>query len=142
MKLRIFTDGAYSSSRSQGGIGVVILDNEEHILWQFSNMYKNCSNNQMEIVAVILALRYIQEPIDSITIYTDSMLVIGWLTKNWKRNKNQKLLKEADNQLERVSKLCLRIEFIHVKGHQKDDTFETKWNNYVDKLAQSSSQLK
>lgn len=142
MSINIFTDGAYSSSRSQGGVGVVILDNEERILWQFSNMYKNCSNNQMEIVAVILALRYIQEPIDSITIYTDSMLVIGWLTKNWKRNKNQKLLKEADNQLERVSKLCPKIEFVHVKGHQKDNTFETKWNNYVDKLAQSSSQLK
>lgn len=140
--MNIFTDGAYSSSHSQGGVGIVVLDDNENIIWQYSNMYKNCTNNQMEIVAVILALRYIRESIDSINIYTDSMLVIGWLTKNWKRNKNQKLLKEADNQLERVSKLCPKIEFIHVKGHQKDDTFETKWNNYVDKLAQSSSQLK
>lgn len=135
--IRIFTDGAYSSKRDQGGVGIVILDDDENIIWQYSNMYKKCTNNQMEIAAIIIALRYIKESNNHIIIYTDSMLVIGWLTKGWKRNKNKKLLAEADKQLERFK----NIEFIHVDGHQKDNSFETKWNNYVDKLAVKASQL-
>lgn len=134
-KLVIYTDGAYSSSRNQGGVGVVILENDKKIL-EYSNMYQRTTNNQMELGAVIIALRLIRKEYESIIIYTDSQYVIGCATLGWKRKKNTKLWTEFDNQIERVKQLCQNIEFKHVKGHNGE-----KWNEYCDKLAVKSSQL-
>ena len=125
----LITDGAYSSARDQGGIGLVFLKNGEKIL-EYSKMYKSVTNNMMELGAVIIGLRLIKNPIDSLTIVTDSMYVIGCATKGWKRKKNVKLWQEFDTQYERVKTLCPDIRFEHVKGHDGD-----KWNEYCDKLA-------
>lgn len=131
----LITDGAYSSARDQGGIGLVFLKNGEKIL-EYSKMYKSVTNNMMELGAVIIGLRLIKNPIDSLTIVTDSMYVIGCATKGWKRKKNVKLWQEFDAQYERVKTLCPDIRFEHVKGHDGD-----KWNEYCDKLAVKASQL-
>lgn len=140
--ITIFTDGAYSATRDQGGIGIVILNKNKKVL-EYSNMYKRTTNNQMELGAVIIALRLIKEPCKSILIYTDSQYVIGCATLGWKRKKNVKLWLEYDRQIQRVSKLCSDIKFAHVKGHQSGTslTQEASWNNYVDKLAVSASTL-
>lgn len=132
-KLEIFTDGAYSSSRKQGGIGIVFLENGSKVR-DFSRMYPNTTNNQMELGAVVIALRFIKEPLESITIYTDSMYVIGHATLGHQRNKNVLLWEEYDKQFERVSKLCDNIKFEHVKGHA-----DSEWNNYCDKIAVQAS---
>lgn len=129
-----YTDGAYSSVRNQGGIGVVFLRNGEKV-FEKSQGYKDTTNNQMEIVATLLVLKSFKSPVDSITIYTDSMYVIGCATKGWKRKKNVTLWKMFDLEFDRVSKLCSNITFQHVKGHA-----DNYWNNYVDKLAVSASQ--
>jgi ribonuclease HI len=133
--LIIWTDGAYSPLRDQGGVGLVILQDDKKIL-EYSNMYKRTSNNQMELGAVIIALRLIKEQYDSITIYTDSQYVIGCATLGWSKKKNKKLWQEYDKQINRVNELCSNIQFTHVKGHQG-----TYWNEYVDNLARKASQL-
>lgn len=139
--LVIYTDGAYSPLRDQGGVGIVIFRNGVKIS-EYSNKYNNTTNNQMELGAVVIALRLIKDPYDSITIYTDSQYVIGCAILGWKRKKNTKLWNEYDKQFLRVSKLCPNINFSHVKGHQSGAiTEEAKWNNYVDKLAVKASQL-
>ena len=46
--LIVYTDGAYSSLRGQGGVGIVILENEKKVL-EYSRMYKRTTNNQMEL---------------------------------------------------------------------------------------------
>lgn len=140
MNYTLITDGAYSSSRDQGGIGIVFLKGDEKIL-EYSKMYKRTTNNMMELGAVITGLRFIKKPIDSLTIVSDSMYVIGCATKGWKRKKNVKLWQEFDKQYSRVQELCPKIEFIHVRGHQKDNSDLTKWNNYVDRLAVSATNL-
>lgn len=129
-----YSDGAYSSSRDQGGVGVVFFRNGEKV-FEYSKGYKNTTNNQMEITAALIILKAIKKPIDSLTIYTDSMYVIGCAVKGWQRKKNIKLWQKFDTEFQRVSKLCSKIEFIHVKGHNGD-----KWNSYVDKLAVNASQ--
>ena len=136
--ITIYTDGSYLSSRGQGGLALVMLENDKKIK-EFSHGYKNTTNNQMEIGAIVIALRMIKEPCNSITIISDSLLAINQIQGLWKRNKNIALLKEADKQMKRVKKLCPKIEFKHVKGHQSDDSEHTKWNNYVDKLAVKAS---
>ena len=136
---KVFTDGAYSSSRDQGGIGILITKDDKIIL-EYSKMYSKVSNNKMELGAVIVALRLIKNPIDSLIIYTDSEYVRGCAVLGWNRNKNKTLWTEFDKQFERVKQLCPNIEFIHVDGHQNDDSIETKYNNLADKLAVKASQ--
>lgn len=128
-----YTDGAYSSTRDQGGIGIIILKNSTPIL-KYSRMYKRTTNNQMELGAIIVALRLIKNPIDSLTIYTDSQYCIGCATLGWKRKKNVKLWEEFDKQFNRVKQLCPDIRFEHVKGHNGD-----KYNELCDKLAVKAS---
>ena len=66
----IYTDGAYSSSRDQGGIGIVVLRDGEKV-FKYSKAFKKTTNNQMELIAVITALRAIKNSINSLIIYTD-----------------------------------------------------------------------
>lgn len=128
-----YTDGAYSSVRNQGGIGIVFLRNGEKTV-EYSRGFKQTTNNKMEILASLFALKSIKTSIDSLTIYTDSMYVIGCATLGWKRKKNVVLWEAFDREMKRVSSLCPNIKFQHVKGHS-----ENHWNNYVDHLAVNAS---
>ena len=124
----LITDGAFSSSRNQMGIGLIFInrDSGKEIL-EYSRMYKG--------VSVIVGLRMIKKPIESLTICTDSEYVRGCASLGWKRKKNVKLWEEFDKQFERVKQLCPNVEFKHVKGHSGD-----KWNERADKLAVAASQ--
>lgn len=128
-----YSDGAFSSTRNQGGIGVVFLRNGVKV-FEYSKGFKDTTNNQMEIVAALTILKAIKIPIDTLTIYTDSMYVIGCATKGWQRKKNVKLWNKFDIEFNRVKQLCSKIEFVHVKGHNGD-----YWNQYVDELAVTAS---
>ena len=131
----IYTDGAYSSMRNQGGVGIIMLQNDEKIL-EYSNKYERTTNNQMELGAVIIALRLIKKTHDSVIIYTDSQYVIGCATLGWQRKKNVRLWQEFDNQYKRVKELCPNITFEHVKGHTNN-----YYNNLCDSMAVKASQL-
>lgn len=133
MNYTIYTDGAYSSKRNQGGMAFVILKDNK-IITEFSKTVPNTTSNRMELGAIILALRCITKPIKSVTIISDSMYCIGCITLNWKRKKNQKMWAVFDNEFNRVQGLCDTITFKHTKGHCNDH-----WNNYVDRLANLSS---
>lgn len=134
----LITDGAYSSSRNQGGLGFVFIRDGTKV-FEYSKAVKNTTNNKMELGAIILGLRAIKGSIDSLVIVSDSIYCIGCATKGWKRKKNQKLWEAFDKEYSRVSSLCSNITWKHVKGHQDDDSELTKWNNYVDKLAVRAS---
>ena len=138
MNYTLICDGAFSFSKKQMGIGIVFLKEEEKIL-EYSKMFKDGTNNIAEIVAIIIGLRFIKKPISSLLIVSDSMYCIGTITLNWKRKKNVKLWELFDKEYSRVKKLCSNIEFKHIKGHQKDDSEFTKWNNYCDHLANKAS---
>ena len=136
----LITDGAYSSSRNQGGLGFVFIRNGTKV-FEYSKTVKNTTNNKMELGAIILGLRAIKGSIDSLVIVSDSMYCVGCATKGWKRKKNQKLWEAFDKEYSRVSSLCSNITWKHVKGHQNDSSEFTKWNNYVDKLAVRASRI-
>ena len=136
----LITDGAYSSSRDQGGLGFVFIRDGTKV-FEYSKTVKNTTNNKMELGAIILGLRAIKGSIDSLVIVSDSMYCVGCATKGWKRKKNQKLWEAFDKEYSRVSSLCPNITWKHVKGHQNDSSEFTKWNNYVDKLAVRASRI-
>ncbi|MGM9531322.1 RNase H family protein [Intestinibacter sp.] len=138
MNYKLFTDGAYSSSRDKGGIGILFVRDNKIVL-TYSKGFYHTTNNKMELIAIIAGLKCIAKPIDSLVIVSDSMYCIGIITQNWKRRKNIELWKRFDKELERVKKLCPDISFVHTRGHQTDNSDYTKYNNMCDKLAATAS---
>lgn len=129
----IYTDGAYSSTRNQGGIGIVVL-RDENLILTHSKMFKNTTNNQMELMAVIIGLRCISKSIDALTIVTDSQYVLGCATKGWKRKKNRALWALFDKEFDILKTKCQNITWKWTHGHA-----DSKWNNLCDELAVSAS---
>jgi ribonuclease HI len=134
-KIIIYTDGACSGNPGVGGWGAILMFKEHEK--KISGGSKEATNNQMEIRAVIEALKTIKKPAE-IIIYTDSKYVMDGITKwifGWKKNgwrtadrkavKNSELWQELDCE---VSKH--KIEWRWVKGHSGD-----KYNDIADELA-------
>ena len=126
----LITDGAYSFTRNQGGIGLIVIDNEGYEVLEYNKTYVNTTNNQMEMMACILGMEAIKEP-SVINIITDSQYVIGCATKGWKRKKNVELWKRFDKAMN----FHKEVTFTWTKGHADD-----KYNIRCDKLAVEASQ--
>lgn len=134
--LIVYTDGAYSPLRDQGGIGIVFVKDGKKIA-QYSNMYPHTSNNQMEIGAVIVALKSIKpQQFSRIIIRTDSQYVIGCASLNWKRKRNPKLWEQFDLILGQIKNSGVEVLFEWVKGHDGD-----MYNELADDLARDASQI-
>ena len=138
---KIYTDGSCRAN-GNGGIGIVWLKNGEKI-YEYSKGFKNVTNNKLELMAINIALCSIKKPIDSLEIVTDSEYCIGVLTNpTWKPKKNIELISVIKQQIEKTQKLVESpIKWTHTRGHQSDDSENTKWNLYVDKLAQNASNM-
>lgn len=128
--IHVYTDGAYSSSRDQGGWSYVVLYKNHLIKKEFGGV-KATTNNRMEILAVLNAVELFKNTTHSVNIYTDSMYVVGSLTLNWKRNANLDLWEKFN------SYDLSKFNFLHVKGHN-DNTY----NEMCDDLAVLGSHLK
>lgn len=125
--INVYTDGAYSSKLNQGGLAIVVIKDGK-IIAEFAKTYRNTTNNRMELLAVIIAIESLKK-YNNVTIFTDSMYVIGCATLGWKKNKNIDLWNRFD-------KLNIEnIKFIHVKGHS-----DNIYNNRCDYLAVLASQ--
>ncbi len=86
--LRVYTDGACSGNPGPGGWAAVIAE-KDSIRWEIGGFEAHTTNNRMEILAAIEALKFLQDwPVASIEILTDSKYLLGgaesWM-KNWKR---------------------------------------------------------
>lgn len=131
--LTIYTDGACQVSIGNGGVGVVFIKDNK-VIYQFNKHFKNVTNNQMEIMAVIYALHAISTNFDSITVVSDSQYVLGCINKGWKRKKNQNYWQLFDQVYNRAKKFCSDIKFEWTKGHNTDG-----YNNLADRLAVEAS---
>ena len=126
MKLKIYTDGACSGNPGKGGWAAIILD-DDTIQSSISGSVKNTTNNRMELMAPIMALKKIKKR-SEITIITDSRYVKDgitewiqkWRINGWK-NSNKKIVKNKEiwMQLDQASK-SLNVTWTWVKGHDGD----------------------
>jgi len=136
MKYVIYTDGACSGNPGPGGWGAVILDEEKNET-NISGKEKTTTNNRMELVAPIMALRKIKK-VSEVIIYTDStylkngitIWIKKWEKNNWK-NTSKKPVKNKDLWiiLNELSKEQI-IDWRWVKAHAGN-----KYNEIADKLA-------
>lgn len=132
-KIDVWTDGAYSSAREQGGVGIVFVKDDK-IIYKYSKCLQNTTNNRCELYAVIKALQAISKPIDKLVIYSDSQYVVCSINKGWQRKKNKDLWSIFDRFYEQAQKYCSDINFEWVKGHE-----DNEFNNIADKLAVEAS---
>jgi ribonuclease HI len=136
MKYVIYTDGACSGNPGPGGWGAVILDEENNEV-KISGKEKSTTNNRMELMASIMALKKIKKN-SEIIIYTDSTYLKNGITtwiKNWEKNGwksvNKKSVKNKDLwvKLNKLSKEQI-IDWKWVKAHAGN-----KYNEIADGLA-------
>ena len=139
--IKIYTDGSCLENPGNGGWAAIIIDDEKKT--QIKGSKKNTTNNQMELLAPIEALKKIPKG-SKVQIFTDSKYVKSGITEwihNWKKNgwktadkqpvKNKELWEELDllaNEFE--------ISWNWVKAHSTD-----KLNNEVDLLAREAANL-
>ena len=143
----IYTDGGCSGNPGPGGWAYVIVQQTFQgfkVIAQNKGAEKETTNNRMELIAVIEALRAFKT-MDNVprqaALYTDSQYVQKGITewiRNWKRNswrtsdkksvKNQDLWKELDSL---AQELPVRWEW--VKGHAGN-----KYNELCDAMTQEA----
>jgi ribonuclease HI len=137
----IYTDGGSLGNPGPGGYGAVILYNNEKK--EISGGFKKTTNNRMELMAVIAALRQLEHKDKPVTVYSDSSYVVnginkGW-AKSWKKNNWIKSNKEPAINPDLWSELLdllqpLNVTFVWVKGHAGNPM-----NERCDELAKSSA---
>ena len=138
--IKIYTDGACIQNPGNGGWAAIMLINNEKKA--ISGFKKNTTNNQMELMAAIEALKKI--PIgEEVQIYTDSkyvkMGITEWIKKwsqnNWKTSSKKKVKNlELWKELSSISKKH-KIKWLWIKGHAGDPI-----NEEVDALAKKAAE--
>jgi ribonuclease HI len=139
--IKIYTDGSCLKNPGNGGWAAIIFINNEKIV--ISGNKKNTTNNQMELLAAIEALKKIPER-QKIQIYTDSRYVKQgitewiekWMQNNWKTSSKQKV-KNVNlwKELNEIAKKH-KIEWHWVKAHAGNPI-----NEEVDELAKKAASL-
>ena len=144
----IYCDGACSGNgniNAIGGFGVVMLDDEEHIIGLYNKQNLNTTNNREELRAILYAmLKYgkTEQPI----VYSDSAYAVntfnewmwGWAQRGWiksdkKTPENLDLIKAYYDLYHQGYRITLR----KCRGHVGD-----KWNELADKLAVAAKEGK
>lgn len=135
----IYTDGACSGNPGPGGWGAILI--YKGLEKELSGGEPNTTNNRMELLAAISALRALKEPCN-VELSTDSAYLChgftqGWL-KNWQRNgwlTSQKKPVENKDLWQELLQLDAyhEIKWIKVKGHA-----DNKFNNRCDALARAA----
>ena len=139
--IKIYTDGSCLTNPGDGGWAAII--NIDGKIKKISGNEKNTTNNRMELMAPINALKYINSK-DPIEIFTDSKYVKNgitewintWVLNNWKTS-NKEDVKNKDLWIE-LYKLnqSLNVKWNWVKAHAGDTL-----NEEVDILAKEAAYL-
>ena len=151
--LNIYTDGSSLSNPRRGGMGIryIIVDSggDEVIRDETPMGYKQATNNEMELMACVIALRdvsaeFLTPAVQRIVIFTDSQYVRDnfnkavwtWPNQGWRGRfarpiENVEIWKDL---VKEVKKTPRRVDFKWVKSHNKN-----RHNDAVDRLAKKSA---
>ena len=141
MKYIVYSDGACAVSKCLGGYAAIVRNDLGRVM--IHGAKRNATNNEMELLAVVSALRHVTPSIkkrDSIEVYTDSAYIVNtinngwykyWASHNWTTRGegnpicNKRLWMELIRYVEEFP-----VSFIWVKGHAGDP-----YNEKCDRLA-------
>ena len=143
----IYTDGSAHPNPGPGGFGVVVLDNNENLLYTYSKQFEGkVTNNEMELKAILYA--YFSHGVkvnlndwnmNIPIVYSDSNYCVqtfnDWMFK-WAQNGWIKSDKKVPENLDLIQAYYdwyqkgYRIDLRKVKGHAGHE-----WNEMADGLA-------
>ena len=93
----IYTDGSCQKNPGPGGFGVVVLDDNENLIRQYSERCENTTNNREELKAILWAFLKYGNKENQIIIYSDSAYCVNTLT-NWMFSWEKNNWKKSDNK--------------------------------------------
>ena len=135
--ITIYTDGSSKGNPGPGGYGIILKSGTHYK--ELSKGFRHTTNNRMELLAVIDALKSIKNKEKPVEIFSDSQYVVraineGWLTKWMKTNfsggkKNADLWRDFHKTAKEF-----KLKMIWVKGHA-----DNPYNNRCDELATSAA---
>lgn len=140
-QVHVYTDGAARGNPGPGGYGIVMEWVGKPYKKEFSKGYKHTTNNRMELLAVIDALKKLKNPNTAVLVFTDSKYVVDSVQKGWVFNWEKKGFKDKKN-------IDLWIEFLkEYRKHQVHFKWIKGHNNHpqnerCDALAVAASKNK
>ena len=148
----IYTDGSClgnGKATNKGGFGVVVLDKDENLCYNYNKFCENTTNNREELKAILYSfLNYgvnTNNPLYGFStcsipiVYSDSNYCVQTFNEwmfNWARNGWVKSDKKIPENLDLIQAYYewyqkgYRIDLRKVKGHAGQ-----KWNELADQLA-------
>ncbi|WP_339648419.1 ribonuclease HI [uncultured Salegentibacter sp.] len=140
-QVHIYTDGAARGNPGPGGYGIVMEWVGKAYRKEFAKGFKHTTNNRMELLAVIEALKKLKKPGVSAIVFTDSKYVADAVNKKWVfgwEKKNFKDRKNADLWIEFLKEIRKHnVSFRWIKGHN-----DHPQNERCDALAVAASKEK
>jgi ribonuclease HI len=144
-EIRVYTDGACEGNPGPGGYAAIIDKDGKRI--EVKGGERQTTNNRMELLAVIAALRTLTEP-STVRVVTDSQYVAkgmtswihSWRRKGWKTSsgapvKNRDLWEELDAL---AGKHRLRFEWIRGhNGHPENERADALAREAIRNLAEA-----
>lgn len=141
---KVYTDGSCLGNPGAGGYCAIITSKNGDKEKIITGNKEYSTNNEMELFAVVNALRCFDKHRDSkIYLFTDSKLIINcvknkwvkrWIKNGWKNSKGQRV-KNAELWLELHNMLLvLDVRFLKVKAHSGH-----VYNEKCDKIAKKSA---
>jgi ribonuclease HI len=129
----VHTDGACSGNPGPGGWAAVLMAGEHKK--EIAGRKPHATNNEMELMAVLEALKALKRTGLSVAIYTDSQLVVGLLAgdHHTKKPHLQAIVRDIKTVAEGK---YLALDFFHVKAHSGNPG-----NERANKLAQNEVRI-
>ncbi len=137
----IYTDGACLGNPGPGGYGIVLISGIHRK--EISGGYQYTTNNRMEILAAIVALRHLKYKCQ-VTVYSDSQYLVDGISKGWARSwkrkgwmRNSKERAANSDLWSELLDLCDQHEvtFQWVRGHAGNEE-----NECCDRLSVKAAQ--
>jgi len=135
MIIEVYIDGSSKGNPGPGGAGIVIKDNSAQETMGIRGIPLGyVTNNQAEFLALkhaLIELKNQRLSHDPVNILTDSQLVVGIFSQNWKARANLELVMEIRDLLKEFPQLT----FAYVRGHNGN-----QGNELADSLAQEAAE--
>lgn len=119
--VHVYTDGSSRGNPGPGGYGIVMEWVGKPYKKEFSEGFKKTTNNRMELLAVIEALKKLKKNSIKVKVFTDSKYVSDSVIKGWLFNWEKKNFKDKKNPdlwilfLKEYRKH--KVSFQWIKGH-------------------------
>jgi ribonuclease HI len=132
-EVTIYTDGSSRGNPGPGGYGAILISG--HHRKELSQGYRLTTNNRMELMAVIAALKSLKKEGLHLTVYSDSQYIVNAIEKGWLNSWIRTNFKGGKKNADLWKEFYLlsqkhTLKFIWVKGHA-----ENPLNNRCDELA-------